>query len=168
MMLHYPLPYPQDPSPPPLVPQRPAELQYGNPYSTDTTRGSVTRVFFEFSEISLLLVRATTVCYCFTRPHGCCSVSWAHNPSTTRGPTLHFPLRTPSHAPESRPRGSRLGPWGGLHSAHAQHEPPWEPGASSRGTTKCTYMQTQTQAVKGFTHWSQNLMCGFCTCALKV
>ncbi|KAG8005115.1 Tax1-binding protein 1-like protein B [Nibea albiflora] len=38
MLLRYPLPYPQDPSPPPLVPQRPAELQYGNPYSTDTTR----------------------------------------------------------------------------------------------------------------------------------
>ncbi|KAM9838881.1 tax1-binding protein 1 homolog A [Aulostomus maculatus] len=38
MVLRYPLPYPQDPSPPPLVPQRPAELQYGNPYSTDTTK----------------------------------------------------------------------------------------------------------------------------------
>lgn len=35
LVLRYPLPYPQDPSPPPLVPQRPAELQYGNPYSTD-------------------------------------------------------------------------------------------------------------------------------------
>ncbi|XP_037330294.2 tax1-binding protein 1 homolog A isoform X2 [Pungitius pungitius] len=34
MVLRYPLPYPQDPSPPPLVPHRPAELQYGNPYST--------------------------------------------------------------------------------------------------------------------------------------
>ncbi|XP_068188377.1 tax1-binding protein 1 homolog A isoform X2 [Antennarius striatus] len=41
MMLRYPLPYPQDPSPPPLVPQRPAELQYGNPYSTHTTRECV-------------------------------------------------------------------------------------------------------------------------------
>lgn len=40
MVLRYPLPYPQDPSPPPLVPQRPAELQYGNPYSTDTARGT--------------------------------------------------------------------------------------------------------------------------------
>lgn len=40
LVLRYPLPYPQDPSPPPLVPQRPAELQYGNPYSTDTTKGS--------------------------------------------------------------------------------------------------------------------------------
>lgn len=39
MVLRYPLPYPQDPSPPPLVPHRPAELQYGNPYSTDTARG---------------------------------------------------------------------------------------------------------------------------------
>lgn len=39
MVLRYPLPYPQDPSPPPLVPHRPAELQYGNPYSTDTTKG---------------------------------------------------------------------------------------------------------------------------------
>ncbi|XP_062291479.1 tax1-binding protein 1 homolog A [Scomber scombrus] len=38
MVLRYPMPYPQDPSPPPLVPQRPAELQYGNPYSTDTTK----------------------------------------------------------------------------------------------------------------------------------
>ncbi|XP_032436014.1 tax1-binding protein 1 homolog A isoform X2 [Xiphophorus hellerii] len=38
MVLRYPLPYPQDPSPPPLVPQRPAELQYGNPYSTDTSK----------------------------------------------------------------------------------------------------------------------------------
>ncbi|XP_061670085.1 tax1-binding protein 1 homolog A isoform X2 [Syngnathoides biaculeatus] len=35
MVLRYPLPYPQDPSPPPLVPQRPAELQFGNPYATD-------------------------------------------------------------------------------------------------------------------------------------
>ncbi|XP_029369745.1 tax1-binding protein 1 homolog A [Echeneis naucrates] len=41
VVLRYPLPYPQDPSPPPLVPQRPAELQYGNPYSTDTTRDRV-------------------------------------------------------------------------------------------------------------------------------
>ncbi|XP_014838468.1 PREDICTED: tax1-binding protein 1 homolog B-like isoform X2 [Poecilia mexicana] len=38
MVLRYPLPYPQDPSPPPLIPQRPAELQYGNPYSTDTSK----------------------------------------------------------------------------------------------------------------------------------
>ncbi|XP_064876342.1 tax1-binding protein 1 homolog A-like [Oncorhynchus nerka] len=38
VLLRYPLLYPQDPSPPPLVPQRPAELQYGNPYSTDNTR----------------------------------------------------------------------------------------------------------------------------------
>ncbi|XP_019905912.2 tax1-binding protein 1 homolog A isoform X2 [Esox lucius] len=38
VLLRYPLPYPQDPSPPPLVPQRPAELQYGNPYSTENTR----------------------------------------------------------------------------------------------------------------------------------
>ncbi|KAG7249737.1 hypothetical protein CRUP_016096, partial [Coryphaenoides rupestris] len=35
VVLRYPLPYPQDPSPPPLVPRRPAELQFGNPYSTD-------------------------------------------------------------------------------------------------------------------------------------
>ncbi|KAI4817615.1 hypothetical protein KUCAC02_010998 [Chaenocephalus aceratus] len=41
MVLRYPLPYPQDPSPPPLVPHRPAELQYGNPYSTDTTKDLV-------------------------------------------------------------------------------------------------------------------------------
>uniref|UniRef100_A0A3Q2FQZ7 Tax1 (human T-cell leukemia virus type I) binding protein 1a n=1 Tax=Cyprinodon variegatus TaxID=28743 RepID=A0A3Q2FQZ7_CYPVA len=38
MVLRYPLPYPQDPSPPPLVPQRPAELQYGNPYSSETPK----------------------------------------------------------------------------------------------------------------------------------
>uniref|UniRef100_H3CUY1 Tax1 (human T-cell leukemia virus type I) binding protein 1a n=1 Tax=Tetraodon nigroviridis TaxID=99883 RepID=H3CUY1_TETNG len=38
LVLRYALPYPQDPSPPPLVPQRPADLQYGNPYSTDTTK----------------------------------------------------------------------------------------------------------------------------------
>ncbi|XP_061124055.1 tax1-binding protein 1 homolog A [Syngnathus typhle] len=38
MVLRYPLPYPQDPSPPPLVPQRPAELQFGNPYATDPTQ----------------------------------------------------------------------------------------------------------------------------------
>ncbi|XP_013866663.1 tax1-binding protein 1 homolog A isoform X2 [Austrofundulus limnaeus] len=38
MVLRYPLPYPQNPSPPPLVPQRPAELQYGNPYSTETSK----------------------------------------------------------------------------------------------------------------------------------
>uniref|UniRef100_A0A1A7YPJ3 Tax1 (Human T-cell leukemia virus type I) binding protein 1a n=1 Tax=Iconisemion striatum TaxID=60296 RepID=A0A1A7YPJ3_9TELE len=41
MLLRYPLPYPQNPSPPPLVPQRPAELQYGNPYSTETPRDRV-------------------------------------------------------------------------------------------------------------------------------
>ncbi|XP_026203445.1 tax1-binding protein 1 homolog A isoform X2 [Anabas testudineus] len=41
MVLRYPMPYPQDPSPPPLVPLRPAELQYGNPYSTDTARDRV-------------------------------------------------------------------------------------------------------------------------------
>ncbi|MEQ2162819.1 hypothetical protein GOODEAATRI_023847 [Goodea atripinnis] len=41
MVLRYPLPYPQDPSPPPLVPQRPAELQYGNPYSTETSKDRV-------------------------------------------------------------------------------------------------------------------------------
>ncbi|KAL6100006.1 tax1bp1 [Pungitius sinensis] len=40
MVLRYPLPYPQDPSPPPLVPHRPAELQYGNPYSTDDHDGA--------------------------------------------------------------------------------------------------------------------------------
>ncbi|KAM8840464.1 tax1-binding protein 1 homolog A isoform 2-T4 [Spinachia spinachia] len=38
LVLRYPLPYPQDPSPPPLVPHRPAELQYGNPYSSDDAR----------------------------------------------------------------------------------------------------------------------------------
>lgn len=41
MVLRYPLPYPQDPCPPPLVPQRPAELRFGNPYSTDNTKERV-------------------------------------------------------------------------------------------------------------------------------
>ncbi|XP_061885281.1 tax1-binding protein 1 homolog A-like isoform X2 [Entelurus aequoreus] len=40
MILRFPLPYPQDPSPPPLVPQRPAELQFGNPYATGTMEGT--------------------------------------------------------------------------------------------------------------------------------
>ncbi|KAG1948829.1 tax1-binding protein 1 homolog A isoform X1 [Pimephales promelas] len=38
VVLRYPLPYPQDPPPLPLVPQQPAELQYGNPYSEQETR----------------------------------------------------------------------------------------------------------------------------------
>ncbi|KAL6457374.1 hypothetical protein MHYP_G00343370 [Metynnis hypsauchen] len=38
VVLRYPLPYPQDPPPLPLVPQQPAELQYGNPYSEQQTR----------------------------------------------------------------------------------------------------------------------------------
>uniref|UniRef100_A0A8C2JEM8 Tax1 (human T-cell leukemia virus type I) binding protein 1a n=1 Tax=Cyprinus carpio TaxID=7962 RepID=A0A8C2JEM8_CYPCA len=38
IMLRYPLPYPQDQSPLQLVPQQPAELQYGNPYSEQETR----------------------------------------------------------------------------------------------------------------------------------
>ncbi|KAK7898568.1 hypothetical protein WMY93_019421 [Mugilogobius chulae] len=36
MVLRYPLPYPQEPCPPPLVPQQPPELRFGNPYSSDT------------------------------------------------------------------------------------------------------------------------------------
>lgn len=35
MVLRYPLPYSQDPCPPPLVPQQPPELRFGNPYSGD-------------------------------------------------------------------------------------------------------------------------------------
>ncbi|XP_043073589.1 tax1-binding protein 1 homolog A [Puntigrus tetrazona] len=38
MILRYPLPYSQDQPPPPLVPQQPAELQFGNPYSDQETR----------------------------------------------------------------------------------------------------------------------------------
>uniref|UniRef100_A0A3B1JLI2 Tax1 (human T-cell leukemia virus type I) binding protein 1a n=1 Tax=Astyanax mexicanus TaxID=7994 RepID=A0A3B1JLI2_ASTMX len=38
VVLRYPLPYPQDPPPLPLIPQQPAELQYGNPYSQQQTR----------------------------------------------------------------------------------------------------------------------------------
>ncbi|CAL9691077.1 unnamed protein product [Knipowitschia caucasica] len=36
MVLRYPLPYTQEPCPPPLVPQQPPELRFGNPYSSDT------------------------------------------------------------------------------------------------------------------------------------
>lgn len=35
MVLRYPLPYSQEPSPPPLVPQQLPELRFGNPYSSD-------------------------------------------------------------------------------------------------------------------------------------
>uniref|UniRef100_A0A4W6E9P9 Tax1 (human T-cell leukemia virus type I) binding protein 1a n=1 Tax=Lates calcarifer TaxID=8187 RepID=A0A4W6E9P9_LATCA len=66
MVLRYPLPYPQDPSPPPLVPQRPAELQYWQS----------------------LLHRHQK------RPGGCRPVSRAHVPSTTRGPALRPSMRT--------------------------------------------------------------------------
>ncbi|KAF5908097.1 tax1-binding protein 1 A-like, partial [Clarias magur] len=38
VVLHYPLPYPHDSPPLPLVPQQPAELQYGNPYCEENTR----------------------------------------------------------------------------------------------------------------------------------
>ncbi|TRY65746.1 hypothetical protein DNTS_005584 [Danionella cerebrum] len=38
VVLRYPLPYPQDPPPLPLVPQEPAELQFGNPYLEEETR----------------------------------------------------------------------------------------------------------------------------------
>ncbi|XP_018605944.1 tax1-binding protein 1 homolog A isoform X2 [Scleropages formosus] len=40
VFLQYPLPYPQDPPPASLVQQRPAELQFGNPYSTLNTRAA--------------------------------------------------------------------------------------------------------------------------------
>ncbi|KAL4629719.1 tax1-binding protein 1 isoform X1 [Arapaima gigas] len=39
VFLQYPLPYPQDPPPAPVVQQRPAELQFGNPYATLNSRG---------------------------------------------------------------------------------------------------------------------------------
>lgn len=42
MILRYPLPYTQDQPSPPLVPQQPAELQYGNPYLEQETRGGCT------------------------------------------------------------------------------------------------------------------------------
>lgn len=41
MVLRYPLPYPQEPPPLPLVPHQPAELRFGNPYSEQETRGTV-------------------------------------------------------------------------------------------------------------------------------
>lgn len=56
MVLRYPMPYPQDPSPPPLVPQRPAELQYGNPYSTDTTRGGRECQIVSFNQLNVAVV----------------------------------------------------------------------------------------------------------------
>lgn len=40
VVLRYPLPYPHDSPLPPLVPQQPAELQYGNPYCDQDTRGA--------------------------------------------------------------------------------------------------------------------------------
>lgn len=40
VVLRYPLPYPHDSPPLPLVPQQPAELQYGNPYCEQNTRGA--------------------------------------------------------------------------------------------------------------------------------
>jgi len=51
VVLRYPLPYPQDPPPLPLVPQQPAELQYGNPYSEQETRGGCalqSAIFYSF------------------------------------------------------------------------------------------------------------------------
>jgi len=74
MVLRYPLPYPQDPSPPPLVPQRPAELQYGNPYSTDTTRGGGQPLIFHTLYLSCLNSDASS-CYCVYRSDGCSAVS---------------------------------------------------------------------------------------------
>ncbi|XP_047663812.1 tax1-binding protein 1 homolog A isoform X2 [Tachysurus fulvidraco] len=40
VVLRYPLPYPHDSPPLLLVPQQPAELQYGNPYCDQNTRGA--------------------------------------------------------------------------------------------------------------------------------
>ncbi|XP_077599121.1 tax1-binding protein 1 homolog A [Stigmatopora nigra] len=44
LVMRYPLPYPQDPSPPPLVPRRPAELQFGNPYADHDTQDQETDI----------------------------------------------------------------------------------------------------------------------------
>ncbi|XP_051926291.1 tax1-binding protein 1 homolog A isoform X1 [Hippocampus zosterae] len=52
MVLRYPLPYPQDPSPPPLVPQRPAELQFGNPYATDPMQDREADVSLTLEQLS--------------------------------------------------------------------------------------------------------------------
>ncbi|XP_069050800.1 tax1-binding protein 1 homolog B [Lepisosteus oculatus] len=38
VFLQYPIPYPQEPGPAPLVPVRPPELQYGNPYAAQAPR----------------------------------------------------------------------------------------------------------------------------------
>ncbi|XP_057683578.1 tax1-binding protein 1 homolog A [Corythoichthys intestinalis] len=52
LVLRYPLPYPQDPSPPPLVPQRPAELQFGNPYGNEGTHDQETDVSLSPEQLS--------------------------------------------------------------------------------------------------------------------
>lgn len=39
VFLQYPMPYPQDDPSPLLVPQRPTDLMFGNPYSSTDSRG---------------------------------------------------------------------------------------------------------------------------------
>lgn len=39
VFLQYPMPYPQDDPSPLLVPQRPSDLMFGNPYSSTDSRG---------------------------------------------------------------------------------------------------------------------------------
>lgn len=66
----------------------------------------------------LLDQNSNTLCVTvFSRPSGCCSVTWAFIPSTTWGPALHSSLCTPNHTPKSWSRGTRLGPGGCLHPA---------------------------------------------------
>ena len=96
-------------------------------------------------EVCISCCSITSMPYCLSRPGGCCAVSWAHVPSSTWGPTLCPSLCTPNHAPESRPRGTRLGPRGGLHPALSHHDTPRERWASTAGATKCESIQKSNQ-----------------------
>lgn len=102
LVLRYPLPYPQDPSPPPLVPQRPAELQYGNPYSKDPGGGC--------GRVLLLLTPPTPSCrtflysLVFTEPPPPTSLEPAQRPPPEAPPTC-----VPPCAPPLSP--SAPGPW---------------------------------------------------------
>lgn len=124
MVLRYPLPYPQDPSPPPLVPHRPAELQYGNPYSTDTTaRGRSDDGKFRWLPFDRANAKPDGCFFCVFRSRRCRAVSRAHVSPSTRGSHLHSSVRAPRHTPESGPRGAGLGSGGGLHPAVPYHDP---------------------------------------------
>lgn len=46
VFLQYPMPYPQDDPSPLLVPQRPTDLMFGNPYSSTDSRGIYDAISF--------------------------------------------------------------------------------------------------------------------------